>query len=798
VGILDRILGRGGSSSRLGGADAGDPTAPLPGLEAALAASPRDQIELLRRAVAFCEHQREAEHARAGTSSYTGTRALSEASELANRLLRRKLPFTPDDLVELLERVLREPCALSQRSMLRAIERYLDGAKPAGALRTALESAEDTLRSRPGSEPAELAQRVASLLSGAGTGIVELEPVDAWTRGLLARFAEDPDLEEAAAPLLRHAATATTSRPNTRWEREVAEHVALLGAERHRSMLTAVLEAVGTTAVEPLEIATVWVHARHADLLRGLVWSAAVDSDASVALALGDAAERCFRKVAGTGPRAPRIANACLNALAAHGSREAAAQLSRLALCVKHASSRRSVENALARVAERTGMSPAELAEVAVPTAGLRDVGLREELLGDLTAELRLRPGAPPEIAWRRPDGQYQKRPPVTVEVVHAEAIAALKTSAAELRKLVPAQAARLERQLLEPRSLACDEWRQRYADHPVVGFLTRRLIWWVGEGDAAVLASFDREALVDIDGKGVQPHSGDRVRLWHPIESNAEIVHAWREVLGARRITQPFKQAHRELYRLSDAERRTSPYSSRFAGRVLRQSILQALCRERGWQCSLQGPADTPDVLHRELPGGWRQELHVKPAPAPEDTAADVASPYVASAEVCFRGPRRVRRASLRDVPPLLFSEGMRDVDLFVSAASVAHALDLGELAHTRREALQQLVPQLASAERCTLDDGFLCVRGDLRLYRIDLRSANVQMSPNDEELRIAPRAADPLPATLLLPFEGDRALSLILSRASLLAADSRIRDRHLASQIRRFPQSHRGESPE
>ena len=54
------------------------------------------------------------------------------------------------------------------------------------------------------------------------------------------------------------------------------------------------------------------------------------------------------------------------------------------------------------------------------------------------------------------------------------------------------------------------------------------------------------------------------------------------------------FKQAHREVYLLTDAERLTDTYSNRFAAHIVRQHQFSALCRERGWQFNLMGNWDS------------------------------------------------------------------------------------------------------------------------------------------------------------------------------------------------------------
>jgi hypothetical protein len=115
------------------------------------------------------------------------------------------------------------------------------------------------------------------------------------------------------------------------------------------------------------------------------------------------------------------------------------------------------------------------------------------------------------------------------------------------------------------------------------------------------------------------------------------------------------------------------------------------------------------------------------------------------------------------------------------------AHAYSLGELtaaAETRRDVLSQLVPKLAIAGRCQLEECYLVVRGDLRTYRIHVGSRNILMSPNDQYLCIV-AAPDSQTGKLFLPFDDDPVLSVILSKAFLLASDSSITDKTITAQI-------------
>jgi hypothetical protein len=169
----------------------------------------------------------------------------------------------------------------------------------------------------------------------------------------------------------------------------------------------------------------------------------------------------------------------------------------------------------------------------------------------------------------------------------------------------------------------------------------------------------------------------------------------------------------------------------------------------------------------------------------------------------------RNEEAVPLTEVPATVFSEVMRDVDLFVGVGSIGNDPewrdsgevegggdywtrysfgDLGATAQTRRDALKRLLPKLKIADQCELEEKFLRVKGDVRTYRIHLGSGNIQMEPNAQYLCIVPNqgAASKSSESYFLPFEGDRVLSIILSKAFLLADDAKIKDPSITHQIK------------
>jgi hypothetical protein len=92
--------------------------------------------------------------------------------------------------------------------------------------------------------------------------------------------------------------------------------------------------------------------------------------------------------------------------------------------------------------------------------------------------------------------------------------------------------------------------------------------------------------------------------------------------------------------------------------------------------------------------------------------------------------------------------------------------------------------VPRLKIVRRCSLADKFLVVQGKLHTYKIHLGSGNILMSPNDQYLCVVPKqSAAEVGGKVILPFAGDNLLSVILSKAFLLAEDTKIKDPTIVS---------------
>jgi Domain of unknown function (DUF4132) len=578
-------------------------------------------------------------------------------------------------------------------------------------------------------------------------------------------------------------------KASTRWAELMNEHVAAVGVDRFESQRLKWLQAVPESKPRTLVQFSV-----NREVLRGLLWTCEHTDDADVVRAMRIAAGFFF------GKNSP-LGRTCVRILAHVGAPNCLDELTHLLNEVKSQSQRESIEAARSLVAERTGVTAAELRDRPLSDSGFNAMGSRTERLSGFRAELAVTESGNVELRWYKPNGQPQKSVPAKVKRDHAAEFRNLKASVKEVKSTLAAARERLEFAPLEQLSWPLDKWRERYFDHPVAGTIGRRVIWKFEQDGEEVIAAFEGESLVDVEDRPVEAAPSARVSVWHPIDSPAAEVLAWREWLLAHEIRQPFKQAHREVYVLTDAERETEVYSNRFASHVLKQSQFRALAKSRGWKADYLGGWDGgyDGRASRELPD-WDLRAEFWTDGASDEHAEGGGYLYICTDQVRFyRGDSR-EPLPLSDVPVVPFSEVMRDVDLFVGVCSLGndptwhdgrHAAywetysfgELSETARTRRAVLERIIPRLSIADRCTFSDRFLIVRGDIRTYRIHLGSSNILMEPNNEYLCIV--SAQPGP-DLFLPFEGDLRLSVILSKALLLADDTSITDRTITSQIR------------
>ena len=385
------------------------------------------------------------------------------------------------------------------------------------------------------------------------------------------------------------------------------------------------------------------------------------------------------------------------------------------------------------------------LPEPGVPAHGLGRDGSLARDIGGYQAVLAIADPMTVRLTFIGAEGRALPTVPGALRGAFAAQVKETKALARQVRATLAAERARVEALMAAERTWPYGQWCRDYRDHPVTGRVAHGLIWEFEEPDGHWHAATPGEdVLVTVDGRALPvPPRGARVRLWHPARAFPGAVRAWRNFVTGNRMAQSFRQAFRETYRpgpsgAGDLRR------GRFDGEARR------VLAEGAWRVGCHG-GRARVTFERRVAGRWREE-------------------------------------PLRAVPPTVFSEGMREADLFLRLAPAEEEDPFGALSATaeiRADVLRRVLPGTRIADRCSVDGRFLVVRGGLRTYRVHLGSGGVLMEPGDDRLLVEPSRRTGQKG-LFLPFE-DEELARVLGTASLLAADHRITDEAVLRQIKK-----------
>ncbi len=540
------------------------------------------------------------------------------------------------------------------------------------------------------------------------------------------------------------------------------------------------------------------------ELFIGLAWATGLLNHPRLNVELEALARWALKKKRGSGQLATRLANAALYAFSLLPAEQSVAILNKFRLTIKYASSLKQIDKYLHQIATQENKTLAELAEWNVPTFDLSENYDCQVAVGTYLAHLKIEDFNKVSLQWISPENNFRKTLPASVARAFPEALKIAKQKQKALKKQLSIERRRIEQFYLQKRRWTIADWSACYLEHPLVSFVTKRLIWQFSNEIETVSGSYYQGKWYRSNGKVLSLKKMTEVELWHPIQIPVAIVMEWRQFLEKRQLRQAFKQAFREIYLLTAAEQNTNSYSNRFAAHILKQNQFAALCSHRGWRHKSQGQWENSGVTSVEVPS-WniRAEFWLEVDWEGPVTPGGTFN-YIFTDQVRFYQDED--QLMMEEVPAIVFSEVMRDVDLFVGVSSIGNDpnwqdglgnrytdywqeysfSELSESAKMRKQVLENLVPRLKIAKQCSFNNRYLIVKGKIRTYKIHLGSGNILMEPNDQYLCIVlDRGQEDLDKKVYLPFEGDSLLSIILSKAFLLAADEEITDTTITSQL-------------
>ena len=282
---------------------------------------------------------------------------------------------------------------------------------------------------------------------------------------------------------------------------------------------------------------------------------------------------------------------------------------------------------------------------------------------------------------------------------------------------------------------------------------------------------------LVDAAGVTKALKETDELVIAHPFHLwKSQQWLAYQQKLYADRIVQPFRQVFRELYvKTSDELGRDT--SLRYAGNQLQPARTMACLKTRRWIADAE--AGLQKVYYKEhiVATIWALADWFSPA--------DIEAPTLEW--VAFFNTRTGQQMKIDDVPDIIFSEVMRDVDL---AVSVAHAGGVDpETSHSTvemRAALLSFTLPLFRLSNVEIRDRHALITGELAQYSVHLGSGVVHQI-GGTMLSVLPVHSQHR-GKLFLPFvDEDPKTAEIISKVLLFAEDGKIKDPTILDQIRR-----------
>ena len=315
---------------------------------------------------------------------------------------------------------------------------------------------------------------------------------------------------------------------------------------------------------------------------------------------------------------------------------------------------------------------------------------------------------------------------------------------------------------------------------HPILRPSLNRLIFIDENGQCGYPINNN---LVNHDGAQTPINESMALRIAHPVDlASAGEWHLWQQHCFTQEQIQPFKQIFRELYVPTLAEQQGQQQqgqlkgSVRYAGHQVnpRQSV--ALLNQRNWIAhpydGIRRPIHDENIdVSIEFEEGWYTPSEV------EGFTLDT---------ICFVHRQTHRAMDIADVPPRLFSEVMRDLDLVVSVAHQG-GVDPEASASTveMRTALLRETCHLLKLNNIRLQEPYALIEGQLGSYTLHLGSATVHRQPGGS-LCIIPVHSQHR-GRLFLPFaDSDPKTAEVMSKALLLAQDHKIQDPTILEQLR------------
>lgn len=311
---------------------------------------------------------------------------------------------------------------------------------------------------------------------------------------------------------------------------------------------------------------------------------------------------------------------------------------------------------------------------------------------------------------------------------------------------------------------------------NPIARPITETLVVRTTEEQNPKLGFLTKDGILDTSGSLLPVKPEDKILIAHPFDLyQSGHWHEYQKQLFEKQIKQPFKQVFRELYVKLDEELEKEE-SMLFSGNQIQPQKTVGALRSRRWV------ADYDDGLQKIY---YKENIVARIyAMADWFSPSDVEAPTLEY--VVFSDRKSGKPLPIKEIPDIIYSEVMRDVDL---AVSVAHAGGVDpETSHSTIEMRKAIVAcnlSLFQTKNVRLEGNHAIIDGKLGQYTVHLGSGVVHQIGN-AMLFVIPVHSQHR-GRIFLPFvDDDPKTAEIMSKILLFAEDGKIKDPNILRQIR------------
>ncbi|HAK79627.1 MAG TPA: hypothetical protein DCM71_22645 [Runella sp.] len=237
-----------------------------------------------------------------------------------------------------------------------------------------------------------------------------------------------------------------------------------------------------------------------------------------------------------------------------------------------------------------------------------------------------------------------------------------------EIRDVIKTQSGRLEKYMIEERQWSIGQWQAAFLESPIMFVYAMKLLWGIFNKEKEFKEVFycqEDTSLLNLDDEEIEFEEGDYISILHPIYLTQEQIKAWQSKIYELSILSVFSQLERKTFTPSTDELELN-YTRIFQNQDIPKGAdyASSTIEKYGW---IKSTGD-----------GGHLELIKKHQTALIQANAEIEGVYAwyqggnAKATVnniSFRGKSWNDTLSLKDIPPVFFSEVLFDIYRLINA---------------------------------------------------------------------------------------------------------------------------------